>query len=182
MQLVECGQAAGILVAELRGELSDGQWNAAQTWLTIAERSRFESEVVGRAERFLAGRFLLRSLVAEAIGCAPSAVVVSAACGDCGKEHGAPVGWVGQRRVYASLSHTGSAHVAAVSENHWVGIDIESARTGVDVVEWTAREAASKLDGVGLRQSSRELADFELRSFNVQNCAGTLAWSSPPRS
>jgi phosphopantetheinyl transferase len=175
---MECGQPADVVVAELVGELSPPQWAHARSCLSSAERERFELEVVGRAERFLAGRYLLRAMVAQLLDCALEDVDVSAPCRDCGGEHGAPQVKVGHAILSVSLSHSGSQHVAALSREKLVGIDIELPREGVDLVEWTSREALSKLDGGGLGGPERSIPGAECATFMLGSYTGTIAWAS----
>jgi phosphopantetheinyl transferase len=103
---------------------------------------------------------------------------VSAPCRDCGGEHGAPQVKVGHSLLNASLSHCGSQQVAALSREKLVGIDIESPRESVDLVEWTSREALSKLDGMGLRGPEASMPGAESATFMVGSCTGTIAWAS----
>ena len=148
------GWATGPLVGERR--------TAALALLTPAEASRFESE--REPERFLAGRMLLRELAAELIGLPLESITVTAACPDCGREHGQPR----VHGLFVSLSHAGTATVAAASAETPVGIDIEprdasrerlaairDVAGGDDLVHWTRVEAVLKADGRGLRVDPR---------------------------
>jgi phosphopantetheinyl transferase len=178
--------APDVRAAVLEGDLTEPQWMQAQAWLSPGERARFESEPVGRAERFLAGRYLLRNLAAELWGCSPFEVQVSAACATCGAEHGQPrvtnsaTGFM----LFASLSHAGNAHVAAVSPIRAVGIDIELARNAeralppavADLQEWTRMEARSKVAGRGLvGQVTDEDAIWD-EAVSLPGFVGTLAF------
>ena len=130
--------------------------------LTPAEASRFASE--REPERFLAGRMLLRELVAELTGLPLESITVTAACPDCGREHGQPR----VDGVFVSLSHAGAVTVAAASADAPVGIDIEprdatperlaaihDVAGGDDLAHWTRVEAVLKADGRGLRVDPR---------------------------
>jgi 4'-phosphopantetheinyl transferase len=132
--------------------------------LTPAERARIA--VDPHPERFLAGRMLLRELAAELTGRDPASTTVTAACPDCGLEHGGP-------RVdglFVSLSHAGEFVVAAASATGPVGVDAERRDGGADRVaalhdvaggdsleHWTRVEAVLKADGRGLRVDPREV-------------------------
>lgn len=179
---IECGQPTEVVVAELLGELSEQQWTDALSWLMPLESLRYESEPIGRAERFLAGRFLLRTLGAQLFDCAPGEVGVHSQCLECGGEHGAPVISRGARRMFASLSHAGdNRHTAALSERFRVGIDIENPREDVDLVQWTEREAVSKLDGQGLREPEFTPGGAQSVQFVSDQVTGCVAWAPSPR-
>ena len=130
--------------------------------LTPAEASRFESD--RERERFLTGRMLLRELAAELTGLPLESITVTAACPDCGREHGQPR----VDGVFVSLSHAGGVTVAAASADAPVGIDIEprdapperlaaihDVAGGDDLAHWTRVEAVLKADGRGLRVDPR---------------------------
>ena len=173
---IELGHPSDAVVAELVGELSEPQRVESLSWMTTLERQRFESEVVGRGERFLSGRWLLRMLVAELLRCEPSDVLISSACLDCGGEHGAPLALAHGQKVWVSLSHAADAHIAAVSLTYRVGVDVELPREGIDVEEWARREAMAKVDGIGLREPARELGDLTVKGFTTSGLVGALAW------
>jgi phosphopantetheinyl transferase len=177
--------AADVRVALLEDALTQQQRAQALDWLTPPERKRYESEPVGRAERLLAGRYLLRSLAAASLGCDPADVVVSATCAKCGGEHGQPrVGTSTQSAsLFASLSHSGDVHIAAVSQSRQLGIDIElvgmqprELPPGVaDLEEWTRLEALSKVTGHGLDGQVPDDAATWCRGFSDHGVVGTLA-------
>jgi 4'-phosphopantetheinyl transferase len=177
--------APDVHVALLDDSLAQQQREQALDWLTLAERTRYEAEPVGRAERFLTGRFLLRSLAAESLGCDPADVVVSATCAKCGGEHGQPrvATSTQSASLFASLSHSGDVHVAAVSQGRQVGIDIElvgmqprELPPGVAALEeWTRLEALSKVTGHGLDGQVPDDAATWCQGFSDHGVVGTLA-------
>ena len=177
IQIVDCGQPEGIVVATCSGFLSAEEWNDARSWMTARERDRYESEVVGRAERFLAGRWLIRTLVATELKCPPDEVLVSASCTECGLEHGAPEVRVAGERVWVSLSHSVDTHALVLSRMFRVGIDIESHRDDVPVWTWVENESLAKLDGIGLTQPPRALPGEAVVRFEVPGFVGALAWA-----
>ena len=137
---------------------------AALALLTPAEASRFASE--REPERFLTGRMLLRELAAELTGLPLKSITVTAACPDCGREHGRPR----VDGVFVSLSHSGAVTVAAASAEAPVGVDMEprdapperlaairDVARGDDLTHWTRVEAVLKADGRGLRVDPREV-------------------------
>ncbi len=131
--------------------------------LTAAEASRFAGDP--SAECFLAGRMLLRGLAAELTGRGLASITVTAACPDCGREHGQPR----VEGLFVSLSHAGNLAVAVASTSTPIGVDVERRDTGVersgvtrltairrvaggdDLEHWTRVEAVLKADGRGLR-------------------------------
>jgi phosphopantetheinyl transferase len=164
-----------VLIAELVGELSHSQRQDAIGWLSAPELTRFESETIGRAESFLAGRWLLRALVATVLKCTPAEVLITAPCLDCGREHGAPQGFARGQKINLSLSHAGAFHIACASQSIRTGIDVELPRDAVDLKEWTIREAVAKLDGIGLRQSARDVPDLSVKTLKVSGLTVALA-------
>jgi len=129
--------------------------------LSDAERRRFDATPAARQSTFLAGRVLLRGLVAELTGTAAADVQLTAVCPNCGGPHGRPV--APGTGLHLSLTHGLDAVVAAASDRP-VGIDLESAiapapvladigsLTGhASLLSWTRTEAILKADGRGLR-------------------------------
>ena len=133
--------------------------------LTSAEATRFGSD--REPERFLAGRMLLRKSAAELAGLPLASITVTAACPDCGLEHGQPH----VDGLFVSLSHAGALTVAAAWADATIGIDIEPRNVppervaairdvagGDDLRHWTRVEAVLKADGRGLRVDPRSVA------------------------
>lgn len=156
------------------GPLSPERRAVAVALLTPAERARFD--VDPHPERFLAGRMLLRELAAELTGHDLASITVTAACPDCGLEHGRPH----VDGLFVSLSHAGEFVVAAASATEAVGVDVESRNVsreriaglhdvagGDDLEHWTRVEAVLKADGRGLRVDPREVV--------IRNDVATLA-------
>jgi len=134
--------------------------------LTAAERERYETSP--RPGSFLAGRLLLRDLIAE-LGAEGELV---AECPDCGGPHGKPTLRGSTQHgstLQLSLSHGAGVVVAAASWNSPVGVDVEetpsqAALAAIGVVageatieRWTRVEAILKADGRGLRVDPRRV-------------------------
>lgn len=145
----------------IRPELNDNATHIALAMISEAELQRYESTPAKRRSGFLAGRLLLRRLVAELTGVAPAAVELTATCPDCGGDHGKPI--AAATGLHLSLTHGLDAVVAAASDRS-VGIDLERSTqpprvlagiatlTGAASVQrWTRTEAILKADGRGLR-------------------------------
>lgn len=73
---------------------------------------------------YLAAHLLVRTAVADLLGCEAADVQVSQTCRECGERGHGPPSIHAQQPVYASWSHTRS-RVAAVAAHCLVGIDIE---------------------------------------------------------
>ncbi|MGV8883527.1 MAG: 4'-phosphopantetheinyl transferase family protein [Rhodoglobus sp.] len=155
----------------LRLPLSAQQRAEALAVLSPAEVERY---TVTPRDDFIAGRLLLRTVLAELTGAAPDEVVLDATCPDCGKQHGrvtAP-----GTDLYVSISHSAEVAVVAVADVP-IGIDVESepspealAAIGAvageaSITRWTRVEAVLKADGRGLRVDPRHVV-FD----------GDLAW------
>lgn len=107
-------------------------------------------------DAFLLGRLLLRELISELTD-APA--IVTAACDECGEEHGRPQ----TPGRFASVSHTDDLVVVAVSDLP-VGVDAERADASVppefarDAAGWTRIEAVLKAAGHGLRRDPGDVS------------------------
>ena len=139
--------------------------------LTPFEFARYESLRPDAARVFLAGRSLLRDLVAALAAVEPADVAIEARCPVCGGPHGRPtvVSPPAATPLQLSLAHSGAVVVAAAAWDHPVGVDVERAdaahaperddaiaavagASGDDALEhWTRVEAVLKADGRGLR-------------------------------
>jgi 4'-phosphopantetheinyl transferase len=139
--------------------------------LTPFELTRFERLRPAAARTFLAGRHLLRDLVASLAGVDAADVSIEARCPVCGGAHGRPavVAPASATRLRLALAHSGPAVLAAAAWDHEVGVDLERAdaepaaerdqaiatvagASGDDALEhWTRVEAVLKADGRGLR-------------------------------
>ena len=117
---------------------------------TEAERQRRDP-----SDAFLLGRLLLRELIGELTD-APA--IVTAACDECGEEHGRPL----TPGRFASVSHADDLVVVAVSDLP-VGVDAERVDADVppefarDAAGWTRIEAVLKAAGHGLRRDPRDV-------------------------
>ena len=183
IRTLDFGQPSSVIVAELVGEFSEEQWMLAQSWFSNAEANRYSSETVGRAERFLAGRYLIRAAMSELFETAPLDVVVRATCSSCGQEHGAPQATIRDQKIFLSLSHSGEHHVVALSTEVFVGVDVEVPRpemqAGFGIEDWTRTESIAKVGGRGLLVPSLEADRITTLGFAGEGFVGTLAWSRP---
>ena len=91
------------------------------------ERDRYERFV--RAEdkaRFVTGRYLARTTLAEAIGLDPRSIRFTTECPHCGGAHGKPR--LPGTGLDFSLSHSGDRVVLVLAEGAEVGVDVEQER------------------------------------------------------
>jgi 4'-phosphopantetheinyl transferase len=137
--------------------------------------------------RFLTGRVLAKTVVADLLGVAATAVRLDASCPDCDKQHGRPR--VPGAELALSISHSGERIGLAVTPGPDVGLDVEagrhhtedslisyvlndtelaaldrlepSARGDAFLTYWTRKEAAMKATGRGLRIPLRSLTMSE---------------------
>lgn len=143
--------------------LSAEQRSAGLAVLSDAEANRYDA---APSEGFLGGRLLIRTLLAELTGLAPTEVFLHAPCVDCSRQHGrvtAP-----DTEFHLSVTHSESAVVIAASDVP-VGIDTEhdpspEALAAIGVVageaslsRWTRVEAVLKADGRGLTVDPRRV-------------------------
>jgi 4'-phosphopantetheinyl transferase len=99
-------------------------------WLGASERHRCERFVRARRRRqFIAGRALLRLMLARLLGLAPAAVALDERPGQAPALAGAGLPAVG-----FSISHSGKWVACATSLRSPVGLDIECIDAGRDVV------------------------------------------------
>lgn len=146
-----------------------------------------------RRRQFLAGRWLLRRLLAQCFGDAPAAHVLN-------ERDGAPPGMPGAPGWHGSIAHSGD-YVGAVLASCPVGLDIESAprrrslgalapllADGTDecdehalLARWVLKEAWWKRDGRGIgEQRLRQLrlqpdSDGDLRLWDGTDLLAALA-------
>lgn len=145
----------------IRPELNENARRIALATISDDERQRYAATATARQDTFLAGRLILRRLVAELTDIPARAVELSARCPDCGGAHGRPTAT--HTGLHLSLTHGADAVVAAAS-NRAIGIDIErpaqpagvlsaiASLTGkASVQHWMHTEAILKADGRGLR-------------------------------
>ena len=145
--------------------------------LTAFEFARYRSLRPDAARAFLAGRRLLRDLVAALARVAPAEVAIEARCPFCGGPHGRPtvVAPTAALGLQLGLAHTDSVVVAVAAWNHAVGVDVErsdavpaperdraiatvAGASGDDpLAHWTRVEAVLKADGRGLRVDPKEV-------------------------
>ncbi|TNU76267.1 hypothetical protein FH969_04050 [Miniimonas arenae] len=171
---------AGVTVVWAPTAAVDPVRSSAYSWLTASERARLEGISDVAADETLLGRYLVRVLAAEAMECAADAVVITATCPACGREHGRPqvvVPLAGLRAhptfpaPEVSVAHAGGLVVAACSPTargpvdgnttdssrpRAIGVDTEPAPPDATRHEvatlraWTQREAVAKAEGTGI--------------------------------
>ncbi|WP_242613999.1 4'-phosphopantetheinyl transferase family protein [Actinomadura roseirufa] len=106
--------------------------------------------------RFVTGRFLARTALAEATGLAPEAIRFITGCPHCGGPHGKPR--LHGHGVDFSLSHSGDRVVVALAEGVEVGVDVEREsdrdvrRLAEMVLTEPERETLAALPPDGLRR------------------------------
>lgn len=128
--------------------------------LAVLSPGEHERYTATPRDSFLAGRLLLRNLLADLTGSAANDVILDATCPDCGKQHGrvtAP-----GMGFHVSISHSAEVAVVAVADVP-IGIDVEGepspealAAIGTvageaSITRWNRIEAVLKADGRGLR-------------------------------
>jgi 4'-phosphopantetheinyl transferase len=158
----------------LRPRLGEADRRQALAVISPAERERYEA---APHESFLAGRLVLRRLVAELTGIEPATVDLVAVCPDCRGPHGKPT-LVGST-LHLSLAHGRDAVVAAASWGAAVGVDLESVPSAAaleaigtlagekTLLRWTRVEAILKADGRGLRVDPRDVVVGEREGWVV---------------
>ena len=159
--------------------------------------------------RFLAGRSAILTAVSRLVGSPVDALMVDAACPDCGGPHGRPAVSGVPGGVHVALAH-GENHAFAVAARMPVGIDAEPRSTprarldairdvtghrrGDSLARWTAIEAILKADGRGLRVDPRDVRvglrggrvvdrgiRYRLqRHCDVDGCRVAIAWAQVP--
>ncbi len=98
-------------------------------------------------QAFVAKRWYIREVVAEASGCSPINVTIEQRCRRCGGPHGRPTVRTPSRRVpYVSWSSARGLTIVAVADVP-VGVDVVP---GPELREWARLEAVLKATGHGL--------------------------------
>jgi 4'-phosphopantetheinyl transferase len=147
--------------------------------LDDTERARLGS--LHRSEdgaRFVAGRALLRFVVAECWSIEPAAVALTFTCARCGAPHGPPVAVPpdGLPSVHLSLAHGGARVIVAVSLLGPVGVDVEAVTgfdfSGIDDVALAAIERAS-LSHVAPAAAGAARARIWVRKESVLKATGS---------
>ena len=138
---------------------ASGAWREAEPparWLSADERARAQRILHGPSRcRFVAGRALLRRLLAWYTDAAPAEVVFE--YGRYGKPRLVGVGADVSTRF--SISHSGDLLAVAITQGRDVGIDVEGLRATVPGTE------ASLLSDAELRRARSLPADARLRWF-----------------
>lgn len=160
-------------------DVTAGDLRCLRQWLShdeLAKAERFHWDL-DRA-RYIAGRAALRCVLADRLGCSPTAIRFSYG------RNGKPMLEGGQEHVEFNIAHTGGDAVIALADDAAIGVDIERLRPIADVeslsslvfsdVErrelelapnpasaflngWTRKEAYVKALGLGLTAPLREI-------------------------
>lgn len=117
-------------------------------FLTHGERMRSAAQLTSRARAgFVATRWFIREVVAEAAGCPPCEVAIEQRCRRCGGPHGRPtIRTPAGGPLFASWSSAGQLTVVAVADVA-VGVDVVS---NPEQRAWARLEAVLKATGHGL--------------------------------
>lgn len=117
-------------------------------FLNDGERARLEAHSSPADRRaFVARRWFIREVVAEAAGCAPTEVTIVQRCRQCGGPHGRPtVRTPGRRALFVSWSSADGTTAVAVDRAP-VGVDLVH---HPELLEWARLEAVLKATGHGL--------------------------------
>jgi 4'-phosphopantetheinyl transferase len=138
-----------VLTAELhvwQAQLDSGEWPSAAD-LPPAERDRAGGLRRREArERWVAGRWALRSVLGRYLGQEPAAIELR--FGDRGK----PMLSAPEEPLQFNLSHSGELALIAVASGRQVGIDVQwiGSKPASYYEAWTRREATAKCFGTGL--------------------------------
>jgi 4'-phosphopantetheinyl transferase len=136
--------------------------------------------------RFVASRALLKALVGELAGVAPSAVRLDYRCERCGEQHGRPVvlappvaaAW------HVSLAHSGDLVVVAAATSP-VGVDVECVEdtefAGFDQVALTPAEQQAVADLPAGRERSQARARHWVRKEAYLKATGEGLRTDPAR-
>lgn len=142
-------------------QLTHAETAELEAVLTDSEVTRWKYLEGPRAQRYLAGRFLARTLGADVLHRNWSEVIPQAICRDCGMDHGAIS--IVNSDVHVSLSSSGDDLVAAGARGRLVGVDIEQGNLEelyevagdagnmlIALSRWCEYEAVVKALGVGI--------------------------------
>lgn len=118
------------------------------SFLTAGERARLQAHhSPNDRQAFVARRWFIREVVADAAGCTPAEVTIVQRCRRCGGPHGRPaVRTPGRRAPFVSWSSVGPVTAVAVDRSP-VGIDVVASP---ELLEWARLEAVLKATGHGL--------------------------------
>lgn len=110
------------------------------------ENQRIEAAGSARERARLATSFeLVRKSLAEVLNTNPNDIALTRTCANCGLSHGKPR--LRGSKIDVSVTHAGDWVAVAIGDGYRVGIDAEKGNYRA----WTALEAVTKCDGVGLR-------------------------------
>jgi 4'-phosphopantetheinyl transferase len=132
--------------------------------LNDVERERHERfRMPADKARFVTGRAVTRSVVADVLGIKPEQVVLDSTCPDCGKPHGRPVVVADGPVPTVSISHSGDRiAVAVLTDTGALGVDVEqiSDRVGLDSLIESVLSPAERASFDGADPQRRKHAFF----------------------
>ena len=149
--------------------------HAATLAVTDAEEQRAARRVTDEgAQRWRAGRGLMRLVASKYLGCEPLEVpIVPSRCVICGKPHGKPV--LGTSPVHINLSHTGNTVMIGIASSA-VGVDIEPEPSGRDWLKLSRRfyspAEAEWVREAGTREAGRRFLRLWVRKEAILKATG----------
>lgn len=128
--------------------------------LTTAELERLRAyRRISDRQRFLTGRVVAKSVVANWLGLRPERIEFDASCPDCDRHHGPPR--LPGSPLSLSIAHSGDRVGVAVAANTAVGLDVEETGRRLDEGMFSYALGESELAALhGLTEDERHAAFF----------------------